>query len=180
MAKRRAKRLLRLSTACRQRLRREFVPRDFRDALRAMEGLDRQVIHRVGLERLARAVITLAGGGKSGLARAIRTANEDYRDVLGRTEDEFGKPLRLVTGCLPDLSPPNPEEEAFLAALLKQPADNLTRLVYADWLDERDDPRGPYLRLLCEWLQSRKLTDGRSRSAPTSAVAGTCASAGSR
>jgi uncharacterized protein (TIGR02996 family) len=41
------------------------------------------------------------------------------------------------------------EEEAFLAAIRAQPADPTSRLVYADWLDERDDPRGEYLRLLC-------------------------------
>src|SRR4051812_8960580 len=39
-----------------------------------------------------------------------------------------------------------PEEQAFLAALAADPADDVTRLVYADWLDERGDPRGSYLR----------------------------------
>jgi len=60
----------------------------------------------------------------------------------------------------PSASTPSiPEEEAFLAAIAKSPADNLTRLVYADWLDERDDPRGAYVRVLCEWLASRKTVD---------------------
>lgn len=35
----------------------------------------------------------------------------------------------------------------FLAAILADPRDDLRRLVYADWLDERDDPRGPFVRL---------------------------------
>jgi hypothetical protein len=36
-------------------------------------------------------------------------------------------------------------------------------LVYADWLDDRDDPRGPYLRAECQWVKlwghSRRKTD---------------------
>jgi uncharacterized protein (TIGR02996 family) len=39
------------------------------------------------------------------------------------------------------------EEAAFLKALQANPDDDLSRLVYADWLDEREDPRGYFLRL---------------------------------
>jgi uncharacterized protein (TIGR02996 family) len=45
------------------------------------------------------------------------------------------------------LEKPMSVEDAFLAQLAANPADDLTRLVYADWLDERDDPRGRFLRL---------------------------------
>jgi uncharacterized protein (TIGR02996 family) len=38
------------------------------------------------------------------------------------------------------------EETAFLDALATDPADDVTRLVYADWLEERGDERGDYLR----------------------------------
>jgi uncharacterized protein (TIGR02996 family) len=38
------------------------------------------------------------------------------------------------------------EDEAFIRAIVDGPGDDLPRLVYADWLDDRDDPRGPYLR----------------------------------
>jgi uncharacterized protein (TIGR02996 family) len=38
-------------------------------------------------------------------------------------------------------------DSAFLEHLEANPDDYTTRLVYADWLDERDDPRGRYLRL---------------------------------
>ena len=38
------------------------------------------------------------------------------------------------------------EDEAFIRAVVDSPGDDTTRLVYADWLDDRDDPRGPYLR----------------------------------
>lgn len=39
------------------------------------------------------------------------------------------------------------EEESFIRALRADPGDRVARLVYADWLDERADPRGEYLRL---------------------------------
>lgn len=38
------------------------------------------------------------------------------------------------------------EHEPFIAAIEAQPNDRTTRLVYADWLDERDHPAGKYLR----------------------------------
>jgi uncharacterized protein (TIGR02996 family) len=39
------------------------------------------------------------------------------------------------------------DEEAFLQAIRTTPDDPTVRLVYADWLEERGDPRGEYLRL---------------------------------
>lgn len=39
------------------------------------------------------------------------------------------------------------EEAPFLRALVEQPTDETVRLVYADWLEERGDVRGEYLRL---------------------------------
>jgi uncharacterized protein (TIGR02996 family) len=38
-------------------------------------------------------------------------------------------------------------EQRFLDAIAKAPDDEDARAVYADWLDERGDPRGEYLRL---------------------------------
>jgi uncharacterized protein (TIGR02996 family) len=38
------------------------------------------------------------------------------------------------------------EEQGFIAAVLAQPGDDTARLVYADWLEERDDPRAAFLR----------------------------------
>ena len=43
------------------------------------------------------------------------------------------------------------EEAAFLAALKANPADDVARLVYADWLDEHDEPKkAEYLRAVAE------------------------------
>jgi uncharacterized protein (TIGR02996 family) len=39
------------------------------------------------------------------------------------------------------------DEEYFLQAVSASPDDTLVRLVYADWLDERNDPRAEFLRL---------------------------------
>src|SRR5262245_10797416 len=39
------------------------------------------------------------------------------------------------------------EEDAFIRAILTAPGDATPRLVYADWLEERGDPRSEYLRL---------------------------------
>jgi uncharacterized protein (TIGR02996 family) len=40
----------------------------------------------------------------------------------------------------------HPGEEAFLQAIRDQPEDQALRLVYADWLEERDDSRGEFVR----------------------------------
>lgn len=37
-------------------------------------------------------------------------------------------------------------DELFLKAIADSPADNALRLIYADWLDERGDPRAEFLR----------------------------------
>src|SRR4051812_36241893 len=54
-------------------------------------------------------------------------------------------------------------DEAFLSAIRTQPTDTTSRLVYADWLDERDDPRGEYLRLLCAATGWAKAAENRER-----------------
>src|SRR5436305_319054 len=40
-----------------------------------------------------------------------------------------------------------PDESGFLQALLDDPDDQAARLIFADWLDERGDPRGAFLRV---------------------------------
>src|SRR5205814_2983442 len=44
----------------------------------------------------------------------------------------------------------HPADAAFLRAIRDRPDDDLPRLVYADYLDERGDPRGEFIRLQCE------------------------------
>ncbi len=45
------------------------------------------------------------------------------------------------------------EDEAFIRAIVDGPGDDTARLVYADWLDDRADPRGAYLRAEAEWAK---------------------------
>ncbi len=48
------------------------------------------------------------------------------------------------------------EDEAFIRTIVDRPGDDLPRLVYADWLDERDDSRGAYLRAEVEWAKAKQ------------------------
>lgn len=41
---------------------------------------------------------------------------------------------------------PPTEHQGFLAAILAEPHEDLHRLAYADWLEEHDDPRAPFIR----------------------------------
>jgi uncharacterized protein (TIGR02996 family) len=41
-------------------------------------------------------------------------------------------------------------DEAFLQAVVETPDDDAPRLVYADWLEERGDPRGEFIRVQCD------------------------------
>jgi uncharacterized protein (TIGR02996 family) len=47
------------------------------------------------------------------------------------------------------------EHKAFLSAILENPWDESTLLIYADWLEERGDARSAYLRSQCEFRNSR-------------------------
>lgn len=40
-------------------------------------------------------------------------------------------------------------DDAFLQDILANPEDDTPRLIYADWLEERGDPRGEFIRLQC-------------------------------
>jgi uncharacterized protein (TIGR02996 family) len=45
---------------------------------------------------------------------------------------------------------PHVKGDDLLAAVLRDPDDEAVRLVYADWLEERGDPRGEFIRVQCE------------------------------
>src|SRR5262245_24797354 len=48
--------------------------------------------------------------------------------------------------------------DGFLAAILAEPGDDTHRMVYADWLEERREPRGEFIRLQCELAKSPECT----------------------
>ena len=51
------------------------------------------------------------------------------------------------------------EDEAFLATVPADPGDESKRLVYADWLEDRGDPRSSYLRAEAVWAANRFAKD---------------------
>jgi uncharacterized protein (TIGR02996 family) len=61
------------------------------------------------------------------------------------------------------------DEDTFVQAILDEPESDSPRLVYADWLEERSDPRAEFIRVQCA-LSHRKLhlrvRNGGSRSLP--------------
>src|SRR5205807_9800281 len=42
------------------------------------------------------------------------------------------------------------QDEGFLRAIIEEPDDVGLRLIYADWLEERGDPRGELIRVQCQ------------------------------
>ncbi|MBP3957599.1 TIGR02996 domain-containing protein [Gemmata sp. G18] len=58
---------------------------------------------------------------------------------------------------------PMSDEESFLAKVLENPADDTTRLVFADWLDERDDAesklKAQFLRATVRFKTTGNTTD---------------------
>src|SRR5262249_4647574 len=59
--------------------------------------------------------------------------------------------------------PPMTEEQAFLDALKANPADDTTRLVYADWLDDHgESAKAEYLRLVAALCRSSPPVDPQS------------------
>ena len=42
------------------------------------------------------------------------------------------------------------DEQRLLAAIVEAPDDDAPRLVYADWLQSRGDPRGEFIQLQCQ------------------------------
>ncbi len=58
------------------------------------------------------------------------------------------------------------EDESFLAEIIAAPDDDGPRLVYADWLEERGDPRAEFIRMQCEEArlgECKRRTDLRRR-----------------
>jgi uncharacterized protein (TIGR02996 family) len=52
--------------------------------------------------------------------------------------------------------------DALLDAILADPDDDSPRLVYADWLDERGNPRGEFIRVQCELARLPKYDTKRA------------------
>jgi uncharacterized protein (TIGR02996 family) len=64
---------------------------------------------------------------------------EEFRRDEQRTSGRFTNHFERIY---------SPEEAAFLRAIYADQSDSAPRLVYADWLDERGDPRGTVIRIV--------------------------------
>src|SRR5437660_10147305 len=49
----------------------------------------------------------------------------------------------------PVTTAPLTDQALLLRAVLAAPDDDAPRLIFADWLEERGDPRGPFIRAQC-------------------------------
>ena len=147
---------MRLGARAEKRVRREFFPDDYEEALGLLTWWSTtSCAPGESPGRMHGAVVRLALGHIIALKQAIRTARSDFRDVLcsGYTPAVAGDPGE---------GPWPPDEEAFLRAIRRRPADNAVRLVYADWLDERGEGRrAEYVRVLCRWLADHPAVDRR-------------------
>jgi len=56
------------------------------------------------------------------------------------------------------------DRESFIRAICADPADRTLRLVYADWLEERGDPRGEFIRVQIRLSAGCPTCDGSGRS----------------
>jgi uncharacterized protein (TIGR02996 family) len=57
-----------------------------------------------------------------------------------------------VRSTFPDPTCRLPDEYGLLAKVLSTPHDDTAKVIYADWLEDREDPRGPFLR---DWVQAK-------------------------
>jgi uncharacterized protein (TIGR02996 family) len=153
---------------------RDAQPRiaDVLDAVSARHQLGRSEIRLIDLElrhpadpRTARALMLLADVRTLAPIRALRaTASKPWlAHILADTERHLAAidPPALSEAAVaildaieagepaPDDDEESRSERALLAALHAAPADDAPRLVYADWLSERGDPRGELILLQC-------------------------------
>jgi len=144
---------MRLTPKAQQRVRREFFPADHQRALALLTRWNTKSCSPGEYpSRMHAAALNVALGKVPALKRAIAMARTDYRDLLFIGDDPETTHSRGLVRK-PGEGPTSPEEAAFLDGIRKKPADNTTRLVYADWLEERGEDRAAeYLRVLCRWL----------------------------
>lgn len=84
---------------------------------------------------------------ESGGELILKNLNAPSREVLDVTKV---LPLFQTVEDCPVNAPPVPEQEAaFRRAIAESPADVGPRLMFADWLQERNDPLGEFIRLQC-------------------------------
>src|SRR5439155_16650690 len=93
------------------------------------------------------------GGGPIALATGPGRAYQEGEPIHLETLLPAPKPGRSPTGGRGTFLAADARmthDEAFLQAVLDAPDDDAPRLMYADWLTERGDPLGEFIRLQIE------------------------------
>jgi uncharacterized protein (TIGR02996 family) len=93
--------------------------------------------------------------------RRLFAAGKPYRDTSEArqpttyqgAEQEYRAAVFGIRADEPPVVAPSGEEAAFVRAVLDAPEDDAPLLMYADWLSERGDLRGEFIRLSVELLQ---------------------------
>ncbi len=79
--------------------------------------------------------------------------SEKQRKFLGDLVFRYRRQLKIPTDEARQhrekIQMPMTLDESFLAAILADPSDETPRLIYADWLEERGDSRGEFIRIQC-------------------------------
>jgi uncharacterized protein (TIGR02996 family) len=128
------------------RIRREYFPDEYHEACAALENCHESSTRILG------AILSLARGNLDDLRSYVATANADWRDVLLCQEESESARRREVKEAKRS-EKVGSQEDAFLEAIRRRPAEYAPRLVYADWLEEQGDARADYVRLLCAWYR---------------------------
>jgi uncharacterized protein (TIGR02996 family) len=144
-----------------ERVRREFFPEDYAAAVKALANWrTKNCAPGERPSRLHAAVLNLAQGNVRHLKSAIAAGRLDFRDLLLSGEYAESKRFWAVL-CPAEKTPVSAEEESLLQTIADDPPNNGTRLVYADWLEDRGDRRADYVRVLCRWLACRPAVDAK-------------------
>ena len=111
-------------------------------------------------DRVTAGVAAAHGTATPANAWADITSWDRYREAsnvaaclawAGRRRDD-----RVVVGLLAPKGATSASREELLGAVLEDPADDRPRLVLADWLIERGDPRGEFISIQCELARSEQ------------------------
>lgn len=127
----------------------DFVPLLIGDEVRATAG---QYVGRTGrvanIQLESRMISVYYGEWQEEGTDGSHSYGNEFDDLASDQVEYRGRKATDALVTSDRLVPPPSTEPGLEAAILGNPSDELARLVYADWLDENDEPEyGEYLRV---------------------------------